>query len=554
LTINLRSALLLAYGLLNAILYASLLPLWEGFDEEFHYGYVQYLGVHHRFPVLEHTGLSQEINWSISLLPMSHVMIDNLHLQGVWTFDEYFARESVIRHRLYGMAWRIPPGLGAQESIMYGKNYEVHHAPLAYLAMAIPDGMMHGTPLPVRVLCLRLIAALAAAFLMFFGVRELARGAGLNETLGDVLIFLVFSCQMFWAAVAHVANDWLAVPLAVWVVVETLRYDRERSLRVAVRLSVVLALGLLSKAYFLVFVPLYLVAAIVWRRQGALANRAALALVAMPALLAGPWYLRNLLLYGNLSGRLEESSGVTTTGALRSLVSIPWIKSVPFMARGAIWMGNSSFTDFSVRTMNAALLLIGIGAVLYFWPALRRRPFPAPRVAAIVWLPVLFFCAAMVYVTGSTYTYSKGLAKAASPWYLQAVMPMVLCGMLLGCQRSLRIGRWVAVCATVLWGYVLAATYLAKLFPLYGGFSRGRTTLSEVLAWYASSWHATCDILDTTALAPAAVLAILLVCVLATLAILLPVMVRRIFRSSIATFGESAKACPTNATRFRAPD
>jgi len=34
---------LLAYGLLNATLYTGLLPLWEGFDEPFHFAYVQQL-------------------------------------------------------------------------------------------------------------------------------------------------------------------------------------------------------------------------------------------------------------------------------------------------------------------------------------------------------------------------------------------------------------------------------------------------------------------------------------------------------------------------------
>ena len=34
---------LLAYGALNAILYATLLPLWDGFDEPFHYSFVQHL-------------------------------------------------------------------------------------------------------------------------------------------------------------------------------------------------------------------------------------------------------------------------------------------------------------------------------------------------------------------------------------------------------------------------------------------------------------------------------------------------------------------------------
>jgi len=38
-----RRWLLLTYALINAALYSILLPLWEGFDEPFHFGYVQYL-------------------------------------------------------------------------------------------------------------------------------------------------------------------------------------------------------------------------------------------------------------------------------------------------------------------------------------------------------------------------------------------------------------------------------------------------------------------------------------------------------------------------------
>ena len=109
-------ALLLLYGLLNAALYSSLLPLWEGFDEEFHYGYVQYLGAHHQFPVLGPTGLSLEINRSIGLLPMSYVMIRNLHLQDVRTFDQYFKLDSATRHSLRDEARAIPTDDTAPDS------------------------------------------------------------------------------------------------------------------------------------------------------------------------------------------------------------------------------------------------------------------------------------------------------------------------------------------------------------------------------------------------------------------------------------------------------
>ncbi len=504
-------ALLLLYGLLNAALYCSLLPLWEGFDEEFHYGYVQYLDAHARFPVLGQTGLSEEINQSIDLLPMSYIMRRNMNINGVRTFDQYTALDSGTRREIRQKVEQIPPGLSTQESPRYIQNYEVHHAPLSYFLMAIPNGLMSQTPLLLRVLWLRLMVASSCVMLMFWGTLALGREAGLDDTYAALLVFLIFSCQMFWATVAHVCNDWLAIPLAVWTLVWAMRYHREPSLPNALRLAVVLALGLLTKAYFLVFVPLYLVAIFVWFRRGPLPPRRLAALLAIPAILAGPWYIRNLSLYGNLSGRLEESSGVTMGAALRSLASIPWLKSFPFMARGAFWMGNASFTDFSVSTMNALLLALVIALLLYCRTARREPP---PRVGAFLWTPVVLFGAAMIYVTGSAYTFTKGSIAVASPWYLQAVMTPLLSVALLGCRRSGRVGRYLATATLLLWGYILAATYIAKLFPLYGGFAGGRSTLRDIAHWYIAGWPRTSDILGTTAMVPAPWLAALLVLLL----------------------------------------
>ncbi len=217
--------------------------------------------------------------------------------------------------------------------------------------------------------------------------------------------------------------------------------------------------------------------------------------LAVPVALTGFWYSRNLGLYKNITGRIEESSGVNTGSVLHSLSSIPWSKSIPFMARGAFWMGNGSFTDFSVRTIDAMLILVGLGLLLSLWA--RRE-----RSHAILWTPLLFFCVAMIYVAGSSYTYTKGGATVASPWYLEAVMPSLLCLALLSAQAKATIGKWVAAAMAILWGYVMATTYIAKLFPMYGGFAEGRSTLRAIVHWYGSSWPRTADILDTTALAP----------------------------------------------------
>ncbi len=517
------------YGLLNALLYVSLLPLWEGFDEEFHYGYVQHLGAHHSLPVVGRTGLPEDINESMVLLPMSHLMIENLHLQytdGVRTFDQYSALDSLKRHELREAAQRIPSELRMQESERYSTNYEAQHAPLAYLLMAIPNELMLRVPLPRRVWILRLLVAMASVLSMFRGMLALGAEAGLDATFTAILVFLTFSCQMFWATIAHIGNDWLAVPLSVWLIVWALRCHRQPSVRAAAWLAGILTAGLLTKAYFLVFVPLYVLAALAWYRKGTLPGRGLLALFAIPAVLAGPWYVRNLMLYGNLSGHVEAINGVTTAGALKALFSIPWLRSIPFMARGAFWMGNASFNDFSVHTMNTLLFLLVIALVLYVIHRDLRRD-------AFLWAPVLAFCAAVVYAIGSLYTYTNGLLTITGPWYLQAVMTPLLSLALLGCQRSGRPGRWIAAVTVALWGYILAATYLAKLLPLYGGFPGGRSTLRELVHWYVSDWPRTSDILSTTAMVPPTLLLTLLAMVLAALLAAMAAVFPRIWNNDL---------------------
>src|SRR6266849_352164 len=77
------------YGVLNAAAYSCLLPLWEGFDEGFHYGYVQLLSTTRSFPVLGQAFLTQEIRRSYELTPVSHYL--QPYTGAPLNFGAYFA-------------------------------------------------------------------------------------------------------------------------------------------------------------------------------------------------------------------------------------------------------------------------------------------------------------------------------------------------------------------------------------------------------------------------------------------------------------------------------
>jgi hypothetical protein len=136
---------LIAYGILNAVLYASLLPLWEGFDEPFHYAYVQQLSARHTLPLLGASYLSREVLASLAIAPASPSVKQNL--PQVPTYEDYFrmpaSERNLMRARLESLPGEYAPSTGL--------NYEAQQAPLAYLLLAPADRMWSSATLPTRI-------------------------------------------------------------------------------------------------------------------------------------------------------------------------------------------------------------------------------------------------------------------------------------------------------------------------------------------------------------------------------------------------------------------
>ena len=98
---------LLAYVLTNAALYSVLLPLWEGFDEPFHFAYVQFLVNGNGFPDPRTSRLSREVRTSLLLAPASLSVQRNL--PEVTSYDEFFRWPESIRRQAHQQLWRIDP-------------------------------------------------------------------------------------------------------------------------------------------------------------------------------------------------------------------------------------------------------------------------------------------------------------------------------------------------------------------------------------------------------------------------------------------------------------
>lgn len=509
--------LVLVFALTNAVLYACFLPLWEGFDEPFHYGYVESLAVQGRFPVFGQSKVSEEINASFLAVPLTRMLSGTI--PGALSFEEWSRLSPDVRFQRMARLNTVGPDLRGVPSNL--ENYEAQQAPLAYIILAPFDMALARVAIRWRVLALRVILSFAAVLLLWFGLARLCALLRLADNFALAALSCIFGSQMLWATVAHIGNDALAVPLTLlfltWLGIASENHAR----RNVFVLPALFAAGLLTKAYFLAFAPVF-IACLVIRFLRDRNRWPVLIAFLIPVLTAGPWYLHNRIQYGSFSGTQQSVAGIGFTQALSVVPRIPWLNSTLAFLHWSLWTGNWSFLSFSKATLNAELLLFAAAFVIYF---VSFRQVRAPE----WWMLAATACfiGGLIYQTCVTYIHTHGASLFAEPWYWQGVVCFLWVIAFRGLAQSQRVGRALGAVTVLLVAWITAVTYVAKLFPLYGGDFEP-ATLMRVWRWWST--HPTQD-LATVALAPAPVLYTLLAVLAAVLAVQTMVIVRGLLRT-----------------------
>jgi len=490
------------------------LPLWEGFDEPFHYGYVQSLSATHHLPLVHRTPVSQEIRESLRLVPVSWLLHNSL--PDSISFEEWFQLSAVQRDDRVTSVARLSRELQSQSSNLL--NYEAQQAPLAYILLSPIDSALSQVPLRPRIFTLRLVVAIGSSVFLFFAVNLLLRALCVDGPFRIAALACIFESQMLWASIAHIGNDWLAIPLSTLFLAWLVLTAKDRRPKYALAMAAALAAGLLTKAYFLAFVPVFAAFLIARFSQRRLNARTAF-LAGFIVLLGALWYARNIVLYGSLSGTQESIAGVSLSSAAGAFLHINWLTSTIDLFRWALWTGNWSFVSFSRFTLNADLILIAAAFILFF-TGFRE-------ITAGEWWALLA-CAAfflgLIYQTCVTWVATNGQSRHAEPWYLQCILPCLWALAFLALQRHRMIGRILAAAILLISAWIAAATYLLKLIPLYGGFS-GRSTIPAAFAWWR---HLPADALSQTVLGPLTIMFAALAVFLLLLAALNIALLRRL--------------------------
>ena len=424
--------------LLRGWFYASIFPLWEGYDEFAHFGVVRAVARGIWLVPRDQPG-PRDVEESLKLAPVPwevrgwDVFRSSLTEEGYWALPPQDRRQRESRLR------NMPPGWSAQDSTGGISAYEALQPPLYYWLMAPALGALKGSGLLAQVMLLRWIGVALASlavplvFRIALAITQLESAA-----LGCSAIVAVM--PGFAMNLARVGNEPLAIvlfTLLIWLGLRIL--DRAPDTSSAAALGAALGLGLLTKAYFLTAVPAVILLLLYRYRK---AWTAGLTTCATAAAIAGWWYVRNVVTTGTFSGLAEAVTlrDRSVTALLPAIVHVPWLRAVDVILVSHLYFcGWSSLTvrSWMYHVFFAIAMLAACCLITHL-----RRP-------AVAWLAAVygFFWLGQLYNVVFLYL-TKGLAGSMG-WYMYAV---VACEVVL-CAVAFRRWRvWPLTLGTFLFG------------------------------------------------------------------------------------------------------
>jgi 4-amino-4-deoxy-L-arabinose transferase-like glycosyltransferase len=409
--------------------------MWEGFDEYSHFAFIQHIAQHRSLPGPSTENTSRTVAESLRLVPAPWLTRDPG--RGMISHEDYWAlppteratRESTLRSmpREWAAAGADPPI----------RLWEAQQPPLFYWIATPAYWSVRHLPLPDQVWILRWFAVLISSVLVPLGFltgRDL-----LGDSLGLGAAIVVTSMPGLMMSASRIGNECLAMTISGALVLLGLRILKGNAgFREHVIFGAILGLGLLTKAYFLAFLPWAVITIVVpiWKsskKEAILRVTTAL----LPCLaICGWWYVRTMLLTGTVTGEEREvavraGSAMTLTN---SVLETSWIRVVDQVLISHIWLGGWSF--LVVRTwMYRAIELVIFAALLG-----NARQFAKPRTN----LPQRIQLASLIFLfvsftLGLAYHATTGMRTVGVPgtmgyyFYCLAVPEAIV--LLVGCAR-----------------------------------------------------------------------------------------------------------------------
>jgi 4-amino-4-deoxy-L-arabinose transferase-like glycosyltransferase len=404
-------------------LYAVYTPAWQAPDEPAHYNYVRYLAENGRFPVL-HYG------------DYPHAYLEQIK------------------------AASFPPEMPIDPI-----RYEFWQPPLYYMLATPVYRLSDGALVALRLLSLVLGAGVVV---LAYAITMAIRPGDTTLALG-VAAFVAF-VPMHLTMMASVNNDALAELLLATITLLLILLARQPDARngssprtaYLLVIGVLLGLGLVTKATVYVAIPMVIVALLLSTRRPMLLAQRGLAVFLPALILAIPWYVRNVAVYGwpDLLGTRNHDAVVV--GQLRTpdyVAAVGWAAYLKDFATTSFHSFWGQFGWMAVPMDRRIYLVLGlltalmiVGFLLFVWRGKDETSFSILSASGLLvglWLLLTSF----VYLF-----YNASLVQFQGRYLFPILIPIGLLG-LLGLRKILS-RQWVWI-AAVLCGLVAVIILLS---------------------------------------------------------------------------------------------
>jgi hypothetical protein len=340
--------------------YCQLIPLWEGYDEWGHYAFIEHLRLHHGSLPRTSDGVSEEIHQSVESAFIKHEATEPLKL------------------------------------------FEAQQPPLYYWILSAPNRILLNQPMPIRIYWLRLLSILIASLVIPFAYLA-AFQLFYSRAIALSVCALIAVMPELMIDIARIGNESLAIAIASWLI--WLLLGRSKGLT----MGVALGLGLLTKAYFLAFLPIL----ILRRRFTSLAVAIAI---------GGWWYARNFRLTGTLTGEIMDvaAKNLGWSAKLAAFPKVHWLSAIDTALWTHIWNGAWSFYTVKSWMYRVFEVIFAVVLIMVIYALLRAPWGRFKRKLALLLSLEALFIAGISYQTVTIYL-SKGISFTPG-WYFYALI------------------------------------------------------------------------------------------------------------------------------------
>ena len=488
---------------LRGFFYSAILPIWEGYDEPYHFASIQYIVANGTPPSLQ-TRISREVSASFHVLPLPWM----LRLHGisppVYTHDDFWKLTVEQRAELQKSLHQIPPDWAKLPSPEPLLNYEAQQPPLYYFLFSIPLHLLQYGSLESRVLILRLISIVVASFAVPIGYLIVKRITG-QSTIALAIVGLATMMPELFIDISRVGNECFALIIYTSLIYLAVRVvEGPSQFRKIPFLGCFAGVGLLTKAYFLAALPAVLVV-VLWcywkwpRERRQLFLFSAMGLVSIFAI-AGPWYWHVHQLTGSWSGLARETmASRSPLGMMSQILHVNWISGVKSIVLSHIWFGAWSF----LRLPEPWYALFGIifafaslGLLVCFYKRFKMKDCGtlsfAPSTGHLIVL--LSFCG--LFWLGLGYdillTYVSVGVSSSTGWYMYCLIVPELLLLYYGLRAALpaRAHTWILPILTTAFFLLDAYGIYFLLVPYYTGLIFHSSASGQVSpASVSDLWH-----------------------------------------------------------------